>query len=50
MIKQLIFLTAFYIYHEGNIKNFPNIINNCPKGTCYHDPLAFSFYLLRTTF
>ena len=41
---------VFYIYHESNVKNFPYVINNCPKGTYQYDPLAFSFYFLRTTF
>ena len=26
MIKQLIFLTTFYISHENSVKNFPNMV------------------------
>ena len=26
MIKQIIFLIAFYIFYESGIKNFPNMI------------------------
>ena len=33
MIKQLIFLTAFYIFHESGFKIFLKwFINKCPKG------------------
>ena len=32
--KQLIVLTAFYIFHESGVKNFLKwFINNCPKDT-----------------
>jgi len=32
--KQLIFLTAFYIFHKSGVKNFLKwFINNFPKGT-----------------
>ena len=37
MIKKLISLIVFYIFHESGVKTFPMwFINNCPKNTYKH--------------